>query len=65
VEQTSDGNISAVEGLKPGDTVSLTGFDKLQDGTKVEIEESPQATVTGNGDAAGTLSGKRAPGQTR
>jgi multidrug efflux system membrane fusion protein len=65
VEKTSDNNISAVEGLKPGDTVSLTGFDKLQDGTKVEIEESPQATVTGNGDAAGTLAGKRDAGQTR
>ena len=65
VEQTSDNNISAVEGLKPGDTVSLTGFDKLQDGTKVEVAASPQATVTGNGDAAGTLAGKRAAGQTR
>jgi membrane fusion protein, multidrug efflux system len=65
VEQTSDGNISAVEGLKPGDTVSITGFDKLQDGTKVTIEENPQATVTGNGEAAGTLAGKRATGQTR
>jgi multidrug efflux system membrane fusion protein len=65
VEKTSDNNISAVEGLKPGDTVSITGFDKLQDGTKVEIEESPQATVTGNGDAAGTLAGKRDAGQTR
>ena len=65
VEKTNDGNISAVEGLNPGDTVSITGFDKLQDGTKVEIQESPQAPVTGNGDAAGTLSGKRAAGQTR
>jgi membrane fusion protein, multidrug efflux system len=65
VEQTTDGNISAVEGLKPGDTVSLTGFDKLQDGTKVEIQQSPQDAVTGNGDAAGTLAGKRAAGQTR
>ncbi len=65
VERTSDNNISAVEGLNPGDTVSLTGFDKLQDGTKVEIEEAPQATVTGNGDAAGTLAGKRDAGQTR
>ena len=65
VEKTNDGNISAVEGLNPGDTVSITGFDKLQDGTKVEIQESPQAPVTGNGDAAGTLSGKRATGQTR
>ena len=65
VEKTNDGNISAVDGLNPGDTVSITGFDKLQDGTKVEIEEAPQAPVTGNGDAAGTLSGKRAAGQTR
>jgi membrane fusion protein, multidrug efflux system len=65
VEKTSDGNISAVEGLNPGDTVSVTGFDKLQDGTKVDIEQSPQATVTGNGDAADTVAGKRAAGQTR
>jgi multidrug efflux system membrane fusion protein len=65
VERTTDGDISAVEGLHPGDVVSLTGFDKLQDGTKVEIQESPQATVTGNGDAAGTLAGKRDAGQTR
>jgi multidrug efflux system membrane fusion protein len=65
VERTTDGDTSAVEGLHPGDTVSLTGFDKLQDGTKVEIQESPQATVTGNGDAAGTLAGKRDAGQTR
>jgi multidrug efflux system membrane fusion protein len=65
VEQTSDGNTSAVEGLKPGDTVSITGFDKLQDGTKVTIEDTPQATVTGNGEAAGTLAGKRATGPTR
>ncbi len=65
VEQTTDGNISAVQGLKPGDTVSLTGFDKLQDGTKVEIQESPQEPVTGNGEAAGTLAGKGGAGQTR
>jgi multidrug efflux system membrane fusion protein len=65
VEQTTDGNISAVQGLKPGDTVSLTGFDKLQDGTKVEIQESQQEPVTGNGEAAGTLAGKGGAGQTR
>jgi multidrug efflux system membrane fusion protein len=63
VEKTTDGNTSAVEGLNEGDTVSLTGFDKLQDGTKVEIQES--APATGNNDAAGTLSGKGSVGQTR
>jgi multidrug efflux system membrane fusion protein len=70
VEKTSDSDTSAVEGLNAGDIVSLTGFDKLQDGTKVDIQDSPQADspqapVTGNGDAAGTQSGKRAAGQTR
>ena len=58
VEQTTDGNMSAVQGLNPGDTVSITGFDKLQDGAKVEIEDSPQ-------EAAGTPAGKSAAGQTR
>ena len=37
-ETTTDGTTSAVEGLNPGDTVATTGFDKLEDGTKVEIE---------------------------
>jgi multidrug efflux system membrane fusion protein len=63
VEKTTDGNISAVEGLNPGDTVSITGFDKLEDGTKVTIEPTSQAAVTGNGAAAGTLGGKSAAGQ--
>ena len=62
VEQTTDGNMSAIRKVSnPGDTVSITGFDKLQDGTKVEIEDSSQATVTGNGDAAGTLAGEERP----
>jgi hypothetical protein len=50
--------MSAVQGLNPGDTVSITGFDKLQDGAKVEIEDSPQ-------EAADTPAGKSAAGQTR
>jgi membrane fusion protein, multidrug efflux system len=66
VEKTTDGTISAVEGLNAGDTVSLTGFDKLEDGTRVDIESTAStAPVTGNGDAAGTLAGKSAAGQTR
>ncbi len=34
---TTDGNTSAVQGIKPGDVVALTGFDKLQDGAKVTV----------------------------
>jgi multidrug efflux system membrane fusion protein len=66
VEKTTDGTVSAIEGLNPGDVVSVTGFDKLEAGTKVEIEAaSSDAPVTGNGDAAGTLAGKSAAGQNR
>jgi membrane fusion protein, multidrug efflux system len=32
---TTDGDVAAVEGLKPGDTIAVDGFDKLQNGVKV------------------------------
>jgi multidrug efflux system membrane fusion protein len=34
---TSDGNSAAVEGVMPGDTIAVDGFDKLQDGVKVVV----------------------------
>ena len=60
-QKTTDGTIAAVDGLNAGDTVALTGFDKLEDGTKVDIVGSGETPVTGN--SAGTLSGKSAAGQ--
>lgn len=39
---TTDGNISAVTGIQPGDVVALTGFDKLQDGAKVTVRDVPK-----------------------
>jgi membrane fusion protein, multidrug efflux system len=39
---TTDGNVSAVQGLQPGDVVALTGFDKLQDGAKVTVRNNPK-----------------------
>jgi multidrug efflux system membrane fusion protein len=32
---TTDGNVTAVDGLKAGDVIAVDGFDKLQNGTKV------------------------------
>ena len=32
---TTDGDVAAVEGLNPGDTIAVDGFDKLQNGAKV------------------------------
>jgi membrane fusion protein, multidrug efflux system len=38
----SDGNFTAVEGIQPGDVVAVNGFDKLQDGVKVEVRNEPR-----------------------
>jgi multidrug efflux system membrane fusion protein len=38
---TTDGGVAAVQGVKPGDAIAITGFDKLQDGAKVSIQKSP------------------------
>ena len=37
---TTDGNTAAVEGVKPGDTIAVDGFDKLQDGVKVAVRNA-------------------------
>ncbi len=44
---TTDGNIAAVEGLNAGDIVAVDGFDKLQNGVKVEARSTPEATTGG------------------
>ena len=38
---TTDGNVTAVEGLKAGDVVAVDGFDKLQNGVKVAVRRRP------------------------
>jgi multidrug efflux system membrane fusion protein len=59
-ELTSDGDISAIEGLQAGDIVSITGFDKLEDGVKVNIEGDPNPAPVSTPAAAagGTLTGE-------
>jgi multidrug efflux system membrane fusion protein len=34
---TTDGDVTAVEGLKAGDVIAVDGFDKLQNGVKVSV----------------------------
>jgi multidrug efflux system membrane fusion protein len=36
-EGTTDGTMTAVQGVNPGDVVVTSGFDKLQDGAKVAV----------------------------
>ncbi|HXP40650.1 MAG TPA: efflux RND transporter periplasmic adaptor subunit, partial [Candidatus Acidoferrales bacterium] len=52
---TTDGNISAVTGIQPGDVVALTGFDKLQDGAKVTVRNGSKSGSQQN--QAGSTSG--------
>lgn len=72
---TTDGNVSAVTGIQPGDVVALTGFDKLQDGAKVTVRNNSKGGSQPNqaGAAPGappvggasSNSGKGAPGSAR
>lgn len=39
---TTDGNVTAVEGVNAGDPVAVDGFDKLQNGTKVTVRGAPE-----------------------
>jgi membrane fusion protein, multidrug efflux system len=52
----SDGSLTAVEGIQPGDVVAINGFDKLQDGAKVEVrtgQRNQKAMQAGSGAASG------------
>jgi multidrug efflux system membrane fusion protein len=46
---TTDGSVTAVEGLEPNEVVAVNGFDKLLDGAKVIV----RAPAKGNGKASG------------
>jgi multidrug efflux system membrane fusion protein len=48
-EQSTDGHTTAVEGLHEGEIVALSGFDKLQEGTPVQVEQWPQKTSVEKG----------------
>jgi len=42
---TTDGSVTAVDGLQPQEVVAINGFDKLQDGSKVTVRKP----TSGNG----------------
>jgi membrane fusion protein, multidrug efflux system len=46
---TTDGDLTAVEGLQPGDTIAVDGFDKLQNGVKVIVRQAPPGPTSGTG----------------
>ena len=46
---TTDGDVTAVDGLQPGDTIAVDGFDKLQNGVRVIVRQAPQGPMSANG----------------
>jgi multidrug efflux system membrane fusion protein len=50
-EQSFDGSTTAVEGLQVGESVAVSGFDKLQDGTHVTVEQEHGPTTDTTGSA--------------
>jgi multidrug efflux system membrane fusion protein len=49
----SDGGLTQVDGIEPGDVVADSGFDKLQDGTKVVVSSAaPPAASSADASAA-------------
>ncbi|MGB0049153.1 MAG: efflux RND transporter periplasmic adaptor subunit, partial [Terriglobales bacterium] len=57
---TTDGLITAVEGVQPQEVVAVNGFDKLLDNAKVMIRQPPGGSgATSGGGGGGASGGKR------
>jgi len=46
---TTDGNVTAVDGIKAGDVIAVDGFDKLQNGVKVTIPKTSVSPAVAGG----------------
>jgi membrane fusion protein, multidrug efflux system len=52
-ELTTENGMAAVTGLNAEETVPITGFDKLQDGSKIIVEGQSGKTPSASGQAQG------------
>jgi multidrug efflux system membrane fusion protein len=62
---TTDGSVTAVQGVEPQDVVAVNGFDKLQDGAKVTVRKPASGGTSGQQPQSGqgTQSGPPATSQ--
>jgi multidrug efflux system membrane fusion protein len=58
---TTDGGNAAVQGVKSGDVIAITGFDKLQDGVKVSVQK-PVGEGNGSANASSVNGTGTSPG---
>jgi multidrug efflux system membrane fusion protein len=56
-ELTNENQVAAVSGVNPGEVVPTTGFDKLQDGSKVNMEGTSMQSQASDGKTEGGLAG--------
>ena len=56
---TTDGNVTAVDGVEPNGQVAISGFDRLQDGASVSVRQGGQ----GGGGRANGQGGQQGPGK--
>jgi multidrug efflux system membrane fusion protein len=47
----SDGGMTAVQGINPGDMVATSSFEKLQAGSKVNVSKQAPASSASEGNA--------------
>ena len=60
---TTDGSVTQVQGIQPGDVVAINGFDKLLDGSKVTIRGASGGAASGqNNPQSGGKSGSAPSG---
>ena len=58
---TTDGNVTAVEGINAGDVIAVDGFDKLQNGVKVTVRGASEKSAIGNWQSAISPNRRGAP----
>jgi multidrug efflux system membrane fusion protein len=58
---TTDGNITAVQGVQSGEVVAVDGFDKLQNGVKVTRKTQNPSGGNSSDDGDGSSNGDQAP----
>jgi multidrug efflux system membrane fusion protein len=56
---TTDGSVTAVQGLEPEEVVAVNGFDKLLDGAKVAVRTPAKASGGASGQAPQTGQGSQ------
>jgi multidrug efflux system membrane fusion protein len=50
---TTNGDVTAVQGIQPGEVIAVDGFDKLQDGVKVAVRSGKGKSNKSGGNSSG------------